>query len=606
MRTLLERAIAIFLLMFLLIIGVLSYTSQSSAAEDFAPPNQIVTLSAPLDFVIVGSATPTPTRTPTPVNIGNFVWDDYDHDGRQDAGEPGISGVTVQLWNPSKTQLLAQTVTNVNGNYTLVAPFPSSYRIRVILPNFMDAFSPKNQAGGDDQLDSDINPSGSNIGFTDVINIASNVISTTIHDAGIVVFRTPTPTRTPTPINIGNFVWDDYDHDGRQDAGEPGISGVTVQLWNASKTQLLAQTVTNANGGYTVIAPLPGDYRIRVLLPNNMDAFSPKNQAGGDDQLDSDINPSGINFGFTDIFNLASNVISTTIHDAGIVVFRTPTPTRTPTPINIGNFVWRDSDADGRQDANEPGLAGVTVQLWNGIMSTMVGETVTNANGSYTLTGPHPGNYRVRVLLPNNATGFSPKDQAGGNDQEDSDINAGGANLGFTDVIAIANNVISTTTHDAGVIIPLVLQPMTTLAFTGDNPTINLIATSTLPAQINPNVCAGFRLTAPLDGLPNGAAIFYWNPAEAPDVTYQITVLDEARNILATFSTANTTSLEGDISQQRIGGSFQLIIQVIALRNGQVICTDERLILRAAPDSGAPPDIRQPPVIPTPTPRRGR
>src|SRR5581483_11424964 len=29
----------------------------------------------------------------------------------------------------------------------------------------------------------------------------------------------------------------------------------------------------------------------------------------------------------------------------------TATPTRTPTPINVGNFVWEDLDADGQQDA---------------------------------------------------------------------------------------------------------------------------------------------------------------------------------------------------------------------------------------------------------------
>ena len=48
----------------------------------------------------------------------------------------------------------------------------------------------------------------------------------------------PTATRTPTPINVGNFVWDDLDQDGRQDAGEPGLAGITVQLWNGTKTQL--------------------------------------------------------------------------------------------------------------------------------------------------------------------------------------------------------------------------------------------------------------------------------------------------------------------------------------------------------------------------------
>src|SRR5690242_11069783 len=89
--------------------------------------------------------------------------------------------------------------------------------------------------------------------------------------------NTPTPTRTPTPINVGNFVWNDLDQDGRQDAGEPGLAGVTVQLWNAAKTNLIAQTTTNSNGNYTLQAPSPGDYRVRVLLPDpTLDQFSPK------------------------------------------------------------------------------------------------------------------------------------------------------------------------------------------------------------------------------------------------------------------------------------------------------------------------------------------
>ncbi len=159
-------------------------------------------------------AQPTPTRTPTPVNIGNFVWDDLDGDGVQDAGEPGLAGVTVQLWNPAKSQMIASAVTNGSGNYIVVAPQPGSYRVRVVLPHASDTFSPKN-AGGDDQKDSDVNPSGSDLGFTDVINIASNVISITNVDAGIrrakvlnpglipkaglLTTAPPNPTPAPTP-----------------------------------------------------------------------------------------------------------------------------------------------------------------------------------------------------------------------------------------------------------------------------------------------------------------------------------------------------------------------------------------------------------------------
>jgi hypothetical protein len=306
---------------FLLAVAILTYISLPLLSPpDMARAQIIITLILP-----------TSTRTPTPVNIGNFVWDDLDKDGIQDAGEPGLAGVTVQLWNPTKTQLIAQTTTNASGNYFVVAPTPGDYRVRVVLPAAGDAFSPKD-ATGVDTNDSDINNNGVDLGFTDTFNIASNVISTTIYDAGIIVFRAPTPTRTPTPINIGNFVWHDLDSDGIQDAGEPGVAGITVQLWNAEKTMLLDSTVTNANGIYFVIAPIPGDYRIRVV-PFAGSTLSAKDQ-GADDTKDSDINNNiiSLNYGFTDIFTIANNVISTTLYDIGLTTVG-PAPTPTPPPV---------------------------------------------------------------------------------------------------------------------------------------------------------------------------------------------------------------------------------------------------------------------------------
>lgn len=150
-----------------------------------------------------------------------------------------------------------------------------------------------------------------------------------------------TPTRTPTPINVGNFVWDDLDADGVQDAGEPGLAGVTVQIWNSAKTLLIDSAVTNASGIYTLQTPGPGDYRVRVVLPALGDLFSPLDAASATDQTDSDLNPSGTNFGFTDIYDFASNLISITTLDAGLVNAPTATPSltpsRTPTPSQTMN-----------------------------------------------------------------------------------------------------------------------------------------------------------------------------------------------------------------------------------------------------------------------------
>ncbi|WP_157603413.1 SdrD B-like domain-containing protein [Spirosoma telluris] len=51
------------------------------------------------------------------------------------------------------------------------------------------------------------------------------------------------------PIEIGNRVWKDTNKNGIQDAGEPSLSGVTVELRDANGT-LIATAATAANGNY--------------------------------------------------------------------------------------------------------------------------------------------------------------------------------------------------------------------------------------------------------------------------------------------------------------------------------------------------------------------
>lgn len=78
----------------------------------------------------------------------------------------------------------------------------------------------------------------------------------------------------------------------------------------------------------------------------------------------------------------------------------------------LGDRVWRDTNGDGHQDAGEPGLGNVAVQLFQG--STLVGSTVTTATGGYLFTpanvhngtptntddGLHPHTaYQIRIAL---------------------------------------------------------------------------------------------------------------------------------------------------------------------------------------------------------------
>ncbi len=56
-----------------------------------------------------------------------------------------------------------------------------------------------------------------------------------------------------------------------------------------------------------------------------------------------------------------------------------------PAPIEVGNRVWRDANANGVQDPGENPIAAVRVRLYQG--STLVGSALTDANGEYYFVG---------------------------------------------------------------------------------------------------------------------------------------------------------------------------------------------------------------------------
>ena len=78
---------------------------------------------------------------------------------------------------------------------------------------------------------------------------------------------------TNPPLEIGNRVWNDTNSNGIQDAGESGISGVSVQLYNSAGTTLIASATTDANGNYifsnaTGTSTTAFRYNLSTLVPN--------------------------------------------------------------------------------------------------------------------------------------------------------------------------------------------------------------------------------------------------------------------------------------------------------------------------------------------------
>jgi uncharacterized repeat protein (TIGR01451 family) len=63
--------------------------------------------------------------------------------------------------------------------------------------------------------------------------------------------------------SLGDFVWLDGDVDGRQDAGEQGLSGIVIQLLD-STGQVLAEVTTDSDGRYLFEGYRYGQYRVRL------------------------------------------------------------------------------------------------------------------------------------------------------------------------------------------------------------------------------------------------------------------------------------------------------------------------------------------------------
>lgn len=106
-------------------------------------------------------------------------------------------------------------------------------------------------------------------------------------------------------------VFFDANANGLQDVGEPGIAGVTVELYDDALA-LRRTGVTDGLGEYH-LRPKEGSWFLRIVAPP---AWFTSPDVGGDDTVDSDADPAT---GETVPFPVTINVLDTTI-DAGFVV----------------------------------------------------------------------------------------------------------------------------------------------------------------------------------------------------------------------------------------------------------------------------------------------
>jgi hypothetical protein len=320
--------------------------------------------------------------------IGDFVWRDDNFNGVQDPGEPGIPNVTVQLLDAGGTQVLGTATTNAVGGYSFAGQCNGTYQVRVS-SGVPAGYVSTGTGLSTPSTDSNLSPATVTLPAVDSVD---NTI-----DFGF---------KPPCTGVIGNFAWHDMNRNGVQDGGEPGLNGITVNLKNASGS--LFQSVTTSmnaglNGYYQFTGVCAGNYSVEYVSTTVPTGFLAATTGAGTSATDSNTVPAAV--------VLSSNSSSDETIDFGFQI---------PCSGKIGNFVWEDLDRDGIQDAGEPGISGIIVNLRNASDNALVATTTTDALGRYEFTGRCGGSYKVEAVL----AGWASSPLGAGTQATDSNPNA--------------------------------------------------------------------------------------------------------------------------------------------------------------------------------------
>lgn len=405
--------------------------------------------------------------------IGDFTWLDQDRDGIQDHDEAGVGGITVQLCDATGA-IVAETVSDASGHYRFVALTPGTYGV-AFLPPTGYVLSPATQ-GGDSTQDSDALPTGR---CTMTTELLSGEFDPT-WDAGFYVLydwgdlpdtaqRYPTrgvdagPHHLITPgFYLGSCV--DAEEDGQPSAVGSATADDTGAGQPMSGAALCNDDDDEDGVSLTtpVIAGADACVAITASQSGHVNAFI--DFAGGGALV-------GIAFTRQDGVALPTPTLTNLIlagrHEycfgvpaltghAGLLYSRfrlsrlggLGATGSAPTgevedyvqPLAcVGNFVWADRNGDGRQAADEPGLANVTVQLrWGGADQdlhtqgdNLLFTTKTDAQGEYHFCGLLPTTAAAYQLFLPMPPGQATRPDAANDDSYDSDGNQAGESPTF-------------------------------------------------------------------------------------------------------------------------------------------------------------------------------
>ncbi len=274
-----------------------------------------------------------------------------------------IAGVTIQLFNEDN-ELVAETVTDETGNYKFGELLPGTYSVVEVQPN---AYSDGGDVVG--TVDGQTVGTSSNDRFDGIaLNSGDEGVNYNFceHDLA----------------SIKGTVYHDRNDNGIQDAGDEGIPGVVIELFDVDGN-LVQTAITDANGDYCFEDLPPGEYKIREQQPDGFD--DGKDTVG---QVDGVTNGEHGNDEFC-VITLGPGDEGTEYNFGELLL------------AEISGFVHVDNDGDcefGTSASDRP-IAGATLELLDAD-GNVLATTVTDENGAYSFKGLVPGSYSVRQIQP--------------------------------------------------------------------------------------------------------------------------------------------------------------------------------------------------------------
>jgi len=293
-----------------------------------------------------------------PATISGRVVADADADGQYDSGETLLSGVTVYLLDASGSRI-ATAVTDANGEYRFTNLAPGTYGVEEVQPDgFYDGLDTVGSAGGSRLAPDSIID----------IHLASGVNGVRYDFYELL------------PASLSGYVYVDDNNNGVRNAGETGIAGVVLQLLDANGQPTGVTTTTDANGYY----------RFNNLRPNQTYGVAEVQPTGYYDGLDTAGTAGGVAHNPGDSITGAVLASGTAGKNYNFGELR---------PASLGGQVILDANNNGRIDAGEEPIAGVTVWLL-GSSGTRIASTTTDAGGYYLFGNLQPGIYGVEEIQP--------------------------------------------------------------------------------------------------------------------------------------------------------------------------------------------------------------